>query len=67
MKRYIIWARSCSGQWLAFVDSETQGRRMVPNAESMARQFRNLPQAKAKALLLAQEWHGLTDWTVAKI
>lgn len=54
------------GQWVYHVQSEGQGIRMMPNADSLARQFES--KGKARAVLKALRLHfaGLKDWELYK-
>ena len=66
IKAWKVCARSSSGQWLYLCESETQGKRMLPNAESLAREFPNRVSAIRAADKIRDSWKGLTNWQAVR-
>lgn len=58
VKKYIIWAKS-GPSTVYYVNSQTQGERMIQNAQSMATKFDTEEQVRRKILELRQKYKGI--------
>ena len=62
--KWIITAQNSAGDWLYYCENLSQGGRMVPNAESMARTFGSRLTAIRYACGISKKycWSGLKNW-----
>jgi hypothetical protein len=60
-KSYIIYAKS-GPSTVYYVNSPTQGERMVQNAQSMAYRFQTEEEVRNKIIRLKQKYKGILNW-----
>ena len=65
-KNYIIWAKS-GPSTVYYINSPTQGERMVQNAPSMAYKFHSEEEVRNKIIQLQAKYKGILKWDIKRV